>query len=107
MHPYRCQQRTAGRIKPVQTMRCSLLNMLQAVQIMEANNIGNTYFLSKSLTERMLLNTSGLQGRLCIVRPSIVGAVAYEPCPGWVGNTSGFTALILGAASGKLLSALS
>ena len=72
----------------------------QAAQIMEANNIKNTYFLSKSLTERMLLNTLGLHGRLCIVRPSIVGAVAYEPCPGWVGNSSGFTALILGAASG-------
>ena len=75
--------------------------VLQATQIMKANGINNTYFLSKSLTERMLLATMGLGGLLCIVRPSIVGAVAYEPCPGWVGNSSGFTALILGAASGE------
>ena len=39
---------------------------------------------------------------VCIVRPSIVGSVAYAPFPGWIGNTSGFTALILGAAAGIL-----
>ena len=68
---------------------------------MRRNRIANTYFLSKSLTERMLMHKPlAREGRLCIVRPSIVGAVAFEPCPGYIGNCSGFTALILGAASG-------
>ena len=71
---------------------------------MRRNNISNTYFLSKSLTERMLMNTAlAHDGKLCIVRPSIVGAVAHQPCPGYVGNSSGFTALVLGAASGELV----
>ena len=36
-----------------------------------------------------------------IVRPAVVGAVAYDPCPGYFGNTTaGMTAVILGYATG-------
>lgn len=67
---------------------------------MHKNNLQNTYFLAKNLTERMVMARDGQPHRVCIIRPSIVGAVARTPCPGFIGNSSGFTAAILGAAAG-------
>ena len=68
------------------------------------NGLQNTYFLAKNLTERVVAAADGNPHRMCIVRPSIVGSVARQPCPGFVGNSSGFTAAILGATAGMLLS---
>ena len=68
---------------------------------MSLNGLQNTYFLAKNLTERLVASYDGRPNRMCILRPSIIGAVARAPCPGFIGNSSGFTAAILGAAAGE------
>ncbi|KAL3144875.1 Fatty acyl-CoA reductase 2 [Trebouxia sp. C0009 RCD-2024] len=60
----------------------------------------NTYLLSKTLTERMVLEHHQAPFPVCIVRPALCGAVAGLPCPGYIGNTSGATAAILAVATG-------
>ena len=61
----------------------------------------NPYTLSKHLAEDLVAELH-TQGRLnaCIVRPSIVGANAGGPAPGYFGNTAGATSMILAFASG-------
>ncbi|KAK9811066.1 hypothetical protein WJX73_010679 [Symbiochloris irregularis] len=72
----------------------------EADNLMALNGLQNTYFLAKNLTERMVAAYDGRPHRVCILRPSIIGSVARAPCPGFIGNSSGFTAAILGAAAG-------
>ena len=48
---------------------------------MRKNNLQNTYFLAKNMSERKVARSACKQW--CIVRPSIVGSVAYAPFPGW------------------------
>lgn len=73
---------------------------MQGKSLMSLNGLQNTYFLAKNLTERLVASYDGRPHRICILRPSIIGAVARAPCPGFIGNSSGFTAAILGAAAG-------
>ena len=74
---------------------------MQAEQLMEMNGLQNTYFLAKNLTERLVAAADNNPHRVCILRPSIVGCVSRAPYPGFVGNSSGFTAAILGASAGR------
>ncbi|KAK9820154.1 hypothetical protein WJX72_006750 [[Myrmecia] bisecta] len=60
----------------------------------------NTYLLSKTLTERMVMERDGKPCPVCIVRPALCGAVAKVPCPGYIGNASGATSAILAVATG-------
>lgn len=73
---------------------------MQAQELMEDNGLQNTYFLAKNLTERAVAAADGQPHRICIIRPSIIGSVARAPYPGFIGNSSGFTAALLGAAAG-------
>ena len=50
----------------------------------------------------MVAEYHGVHFPLAIVRPSIVGAVAGLPCPGFFGNSAGATAYIMAFAIGAL-----
>ena len=39
---------------------------------------------------------------VCILRPTIVGAIAYHPVPGYFGNAAGLTSATLAFATGKM-----
>ena len=62
--------------------------------------LDNTYFIAKTLSERLVMSYHERCFPVCIVRPSLVGCVAGKPFPGYIGNTSGFTAMILGSLAG-------
>ena len=63
----------------------------------------NTYFVAKTLSERLVMSFNGKPFPVCIVRPSLIGCVASDPYPGYIGNSSGFTAMILGSLAGKAM----
>jgi nucleoside-diphosphate-sugar epimerase len=50
----------------------------------------NTYALSKCLTERLLQSYWIPDGKLCIIRPSIVAAAVTWPFPGWYRGHAAF-----------------
>lgn len=56
--------------------------------------------------QRLVLAAHGDPVPVCIVRPSGIGALAGEPCPGYIGNPSGMTAFILAGAAGECPTAL-
>ena len=60
------------------------------------------YGFCKNLTEHMLAGYHKKPFPVCISRPVSVGCIAKGPCPGYVGNTSGATGIILSVACGKL-----
>lgn len=74
---------------------------MQAQELMLQWNLDNTYFVAKTLSERLVMSYNQKAFHVCIVRPSLIGCVAAEPYPGYIGNTSGFTAMILGSLAGK------
>ncbi|CAK8671280.1 unnamed protein product [Clavelina lepadiformis] len=61
----------------------------------------NTYTLTKAFAEEVLAKEGeGLP--ICIVRPSIIGAVYRDPVPGWISNLHGATGLVLAYGKGML-----
>lgn len=67
---------------------------------MEQWGLQNTYFVAKTLSERLVQSFDQKPFPVCIVRPSLIGCVAGDPFPGFIGNTSGFTGLVLGSLAG-------
>jgi thioester reductase-like protein len=61
----------------------------------------NTYFVAKTLSERLVMSYHGKALPVCIVRPTLIGCVAGNPYPGYIGNSSGLTAIILGTLAGQ------
>jgi fatty acyl-CoA reductase len=61
----------------------------------------NTYTLTKSIAEHLLLARRG-NVPLAIVRPSIISASRQHPFPGWIDSTSGFGAFVLLIGLGHL-----
>ncbi|KAK1117618.1 hypothetical protein K0M31_015791 [Melipona bicolor] len=61
----------------------------------------NTYTFSKNLAEQIVSSNSD-HLPVAIVRPSIIGASLEEPCPGWLNNIYGATALFLQVGKGVL-----
>jgi len=67
----------------------------ETIKIIEKRLIGNhpnTYTLTKSLAEQIVLS-KGSDLPIAIVRPSIICAAYQEPFPGWVDNVSGVTGI--------------
>ncbi|KAK9819568.1 hypothetical protein WJX81_007717 [Elliptochloris bilobata] len=58
------------------------------------------YCLSKRLAEALVAGRHGGPLRIAIVRPSIVGATAGPPLPGYIGNASGATGVALAIGTG-------
>ncbi|KAL1414454.1 hypothetical protein MTO96_000858 [Rhipicephalus appendiculatus] len=63
----------------------------------------NTYTLTKSITESLLLEERG-NIPVVIVRPSIVTAALNDPLPGWVDNYKACTGLVVALATGQISS---
>lgn len=61
----------------------------------------NTYTLTKSIAEHLLLARRGTVP-VAIVRPSIISASREYPFPGWIDSTSGFGAFVLLIGLGHL-----
>jgi len=57
----------------------------------------NTYTLTKSLAEAVICS-EGADLPVAVVRPSIVGAIAKSPVPGWVDNLNGPGGFLLATA---------
>jgi fatty acyl-CoA reductase len=71
--------------------------------VLRTCGLPNAYCLTKHMTERLVLDagadpTSGFG--VAVVRPSIVGAIARAPCPGYFGNASGCTSYFLAYSLG-------
>ena len=58
-----------------------LLVYKQAFDVMSKAGFLNTYMLSKNLTEKKVMLHDGKPTPVCIVRPSLIGSIAGEPCP--------------------------
>ena len=79
-----------------------LRHCVQAQRILRMLELPNSYTLTKHMAEELLADHQAAGTfRVSIVRPSIVGALAYAPFPGYFGNTAGVTAAILAFASGE------
>jgi len=74
---------------------------MQVKVLMRQWGLMNTYFVAKTLSERIVMSYHGKAFPVCIVRPTLIGCVAGDPHPGYIGNSSGFTAMILGSLAGK------
>jgi thioester reductase-like protein len=61
----------------------------------------NTYTLTKSVAEHMLVEQRG-DVPLSIVRPSIISASWREPFPGWIDSRAAFAAFVALVATGHL-----
>jgi alcohol-forming fatty acyl-CoA reductase len=61
----------------------------------------NTYNYSKNIAEKLLKKHRG-DLPLVIIRPSIIGAAAQEPFPGWVDSITAATAVYLTGSLGIL-----
>eukprot|EP00884_Botryococcus_braunii_P002713 jgi/Botrbrau1/12442/Bobra.0094s0011.1 len=76
--------------------------LAQGTRLLKASGLANPYMLAKNFTERLVLAADKNPVPVCIVRPSGIGALAGEPCPGYIGNPSGMTAFILAGAAGGI-----
>jgi 1-acyl-sn-glycerol-3-phosphate acyltransferase len=65
----------------------------------------NTYTLTKSLAEHLLVARHG-QVPLCIVRPSIISASWQHPFPGWIDSVAGFGAFAVMLGMGYMRAAI-
>nr|XP_008200656.2 PREDICTED: LOW QUALITY PROTEIN: fatty acyl-CoA reductase 1 [Tribolium castaneum] len=63
----------------------------------------NTYTLTKSMAEHLVLESSS-QIPAAVVRPSIITAAWKEPYPGWVDNVSGITGIFMECGRGTIKS---
>lgn len=83
----------------------SLLQMpIEEIELKQKDIIGkfpNTYTFTKNIGEKLLKKHRG-DIPLVIIRPSIIGAAAAEPHPGWVDSISAATAVYLTGALGIL-----
>ena len=85
-----------------QSRECTCLLLLQVQTIMKRLKFHHTnYGFCKNLTEHMLAGYHNKPFPVCISRPVSVGCIAKGPCPGYVGNTSGATGIILSVACGR------
>ncbi|KAL0022255.1 hypothetical protein WJX77_010593 [Trebouxia sp. C0004] len=72
----------------------------QAQAYMQQWCFPNTYCFSKHLAESLMAEYHTRAFPVAIIRPSIIGAVAGSPLPGYVGNTAGSTGAALAIATG-------
>lgn len=83
----------------------SLMQMpAEELELKQKDIIGkfpNTYTFTKNIGEKLLKKHRG-DLPLVIIRPSIIGAAASEPFPGWVDSISAATAVYLTGSLGML-----
>lgn len=76
---------------------------MQAQGILKQTALPNCYTLTKHMCEELLADLHGAAFPVAIVRPTMIGAVAGMPLPGYFGNKAGLTAATLAYATGVLL----
>ena len=62
----------------------------------------NSYTLTKHMCEDLLEELHCKAFPVCITRPTIIGAIAHLPVPGYFGNAAGLTSATLAFATGVL-----
>lgn len=62
----------------------------------------NTYALTKSMAEHLIVKHAGGKLPLVLYRPTIIGAAWKEPVPGWIDQIAGVGAIFVAAAMGVL-----
>lgn len=80
----------------------AVLLELQAADIVRETGHFRKYTLTKYMAEQLIAEYHNVKFPVCIVRPSVVGAIAGQPSPGYFGNTAGSTALFLAYGLGKV-----
>lgn len=60
----------------------------------------NSYTLTKHMCEELLADLHCREFPVAILRPSIIGAIARAPVPGYFGNAAGLTSATLAFATG-------
>ena len=61
----------------------------------------NSYTLTKHMCEDLLEELHCKKFPVCITRPTIIGAIAHLPVPGYFGNAAGLTSATLAFATGE------
>jgi thioester reductase-like protein/1-acyl-sn-glycerol-3-phosphate acyltransferase len=70
-------------------------------QLIERTRHPNSYTLTKSIAEHLLVERRGSVS-LTIVRPSIITVAREHPFPGWIDSGAGFAAFIMLSGTGHL-----
>ncbi|XP_011495398.1 PREDICTED: putative fatty acyl-CoA reductase CG5065 [Ceratosolen solmsi marchali] len=95
------------KVKPQTVMNmCENLDD-ETMAVLEKKLMGNhpnTYTLTKSLAEQVILTKGVGLPAVAIVRPSIVCAAIQDPYPGWVDNVSGITGMLMEIGRGTIRS---
>ena len=69
--------------------------------MLRAAGLPNCYTLTKHMAEELVAGMHCAAFPAAIVRPTIIGAVAKAPLPGYFGNAAGITSATLAFASGR------
>ena len=83
-------------------MTCSAFP-LQAQRILKEVHLPNSYTLTKHMCEDLLAELHCKEFPVGINRPTIIGAIANLPVPGYFGNAAGLTSATLAFATGTAL----
>ncbi len=75
---------------------------LQAQRLLKEVGLPNSYTLTKHMCEDLLEELHCKKFPVCITRPTIIGAIAHLPVPGYFGNAAGLTSATLAFATGEL-----
>jgi len=73
---------------------------LQAQRLLREVGLPNSYTLTKHMCEDLLAELHCKKFPVCITRPTIIGAIAHLPVPGYFGNAAGLTSATLAFATG-------
>ena len=76
---------------------------LQAQRVLKEVHLPNSYTLTKHMCEDLLAELHCETFPVCINRPTIIGAIANLPVPGYFGNAAGLTSATLAFATGTAL----
>ena len=80
-----------------------MLYSLQAQRVLKEVHLPNSYTLTKHMCEDLLAELHCKKFPVCINRPTIIGAIANLPVPGYFGNAAGLTSATLAFATGTAL----
>ena len=73
---------------------------LQAQRLLREVGLPNSYTFTKHMCEDLLAELHCKEFPVCITRPTIIGAIAHLPVPGYFGNAAGLTSATLAFATG-------
>ena len=77
--------------------------LLQAQRLLKEVHLPNNYTLTKHMCEDLLAELHCKEFPVAINRPTIIGAIANLPVPGYFGNAAGLTSATLAFATGTAL----